>query len=118
MDTTSTTEPSGRAPLGTVIPDLVGRSGLIGIEVGGQIVKVLRVEDGRVDLFPQTGQALDAVVTCRSEDDFWKIVSGEVDAIVSGLRGRLSLRGNDLALAMKVIRGLETRAHQLSRKET
>jgi hypothetical protein len=117
MESSSTTQ-TGQAPIGTVIPDLVGRSGLIGVEVDGQIVKVLRVDDGRVELFPQTGQPLDAVVTCRSEDDFWKITSGELDAIVAGLRGRLSIRGNDLALAVKVIRGLETKAHQLARKET
>jgi putative sterol carrier protein len=82
MDTSSTTQPTGQAPIGSVIPDL------------------------------------DAVIACRSEDDFWKIASGELDSIVAGLRGRLAIRGNDLALAVKVLRGLETKAHQLARKET
>jgi hypothetical protein len=119
MDTTSATTPSGRTSLGTVIPDLVGRSGLIGVEVEGQIVKVLRVEDGRVELFPQTGQPLDAVFICRSEDDFWKICAGELDSVVAGLRGRLGVRGRDLVLAVKVIRGLATNAHAMARgKET
>ncbi len=112
METSSTTESSGRAPLGRAIPELAGLSGLLGVEVQGQIVKVLRVDDGRVELFPQTGQELDAVVVCRSEDDFWKIASGEVDSIVAGLRGRLSVHGRDLTLAMKVLRGLEATAHQ------
>jgi hypothetical protein len=112
METSSTTEPSSLAPLGMAIPDLAGLSGLIGVEVQGQLVKVLRVDDGRVDLSPQTGQELDAVVVCRSEDDFWQIASGQVDPIVAGLRGRLAIRGRDLPLAVKVLRGLETTAHQ------
>jgi SCP-2 sterol transfer family len=113
MDTTTATPDN--AQLGAVIPDLVGHAGLIGLEIDGQIVKVLRVEDGRVQLFPQTGQPLDAVVMCRSEEDFWQICSGQLDAIVAGLRGRLAIRGRDLTLAVKVIRGLETHAHQMAR---
>jgi len=119
METSSNTESSARASFGKAIPGLAGCSGLIGVEVQGQIVKVLRVDDGRVDLSPQTGQEMDAVVVCRSEEDFWKIVAGEVDSIVAGLRGRLAIRGHDLTLAMKVLRGLETNAHQrASGKET
>lgn len=113
MDTTSTTPAS--APFGSAIPELAGRSGLVGVEVGGQIVKILRVEDGRVELFPQTGQELDAVFVCRSEDDFWQICSGQLDSVVAGLRGRLAIRGRDLALAVKLIRGLEINAHQMAR---
>ena len=113
MDTTSTIPAS--AQLGSVVPELAGRSGLVGLEVGGQIVKVLRVEDGRVDLFPQTGQPLDAVFICRSEDDFWQICSGQLDSVVAGLRGRLAIRGRDLTLAVKLIRGLEVNAHQMAR---
>jgi hypothetical protein len=112
MTTTSETQPSAQPSLGVVIPDLAGRSGLIGVEVDGQIVKVLRVDDGRVDLYPQTGQSMDAVLICRSEQDFWNVCTGRQDSIVASLRGRLAVRGRDLTLAMKVIRGLEASAHQ------
>ena len=75
-------------------------------------MKVLRLQDGRVDLFPQTGQELDAVFICRSEDDFWQICTGQLNTIVAALRGRLAIRGRHPTLAVKVLRGLESHAHQ------
>jgi putative sterol carrier protein len=92
-----------------VIPDLAGRVGRLGVEVDGRLVAVIAVDHGHVSLAAPAEGRVDAVIVCRSEEDYRRIVSGAVDSTVAALRGRLAMRG-DLVLATKVVRGLRAAA--------
>lgn len=122
MDTTPSSSSDTRttvdrgALVGTVIPDLAGYSGRLGIEVAGQMAAAFQVTDGRVELTAATDQPLDAVIVLRTADDLRQIIGGQLNAVVAALRARLALRGN-AAVAVKVIRGLHASAVAAAQKE-
>jgi SCP-2 sterol transfer family len=111
----STTVDTGSL-VGTVIPDLAGYTGRLGIEVAGQMAAAFQVTDGRVELTAATDQPLDAVIVLRTADDLRQIIGGQLNAVVAALQARLALRGNG-AVAIKVIRGLHASAVAAAHKE-
>jgi len=121
MDTTPTSSSDKSAiadtgaGLGTVMPDLAGYSGRLGIEVAGQMAAAFQVTSGRVELTAATDQPLDAVIVLRTADDLRQIVGGQLNAVVAALQARLALRGNG-AVAIKVIRGLHASAVAAAQK--
>ena len=122
MDTTPSSSSDKSATVdtaalaGTVIPDLAGYSGRLGIEIAGQMAAAFQVTQGRVELTAATDQPLDAVIVLRTADDLRQIIGGQLNAVVAALQARLALRGNG-AVAIKVIRGLHASAVAAARKE-
>lgn len=93
-----------------IIPDLVGRSGLLGVEVDGRLISTLRLVNGRLEIAPPIRERVETVIICRSADDFAKLWRGELNSVVAAIRGRWAMRG-DLALATRVMRGLQAAGH-------
>ena len=85
-------------------PALAGVSGRMRLAVGGKSVGVLSIDDGHLRL-TEDDSPVDITVNCATRADLIKLLRGEINPIVSALRGIIRLRG-DRTLAVKVILGL------------
>jgi putative sterol carrier protein len=103
----SDTEAGRRTPpLGGVAPGLAGVHGRLRIEVGGKPMGTLAIEGTHVELTNDTTGAADAVALCASEDDFWRLLKGEMNPFIASMRGWARLKG-DRTFGTKVILGLQ-----------
>jgi putative sterol carrier protein len=108
METSEMTSAFGSAPFAEASAQLAGLRGRLKIDAGGKTVGVLQVDDGRVQLSPDT-ESPEAAIICSAEDDVAKIVRGELNPVVAALQGRLAIHG-DRIFAIKVVLGLAAAA--------
>ena len=92
------------APLAGVAPGLAGVHGRLRIEVGDKPVGTLVVEGTHVELSDDTSEA-DATVLCATDDDFRKLLKGELNPFIASMRGWALLKG-DRHFGTRVIMGL------------
>jgi hypothetical protein len=93
-------------PLGGVAPGLAGVHGRMRIEVAGKPVGTLIVEGTHVELSNDTTGPADAVGVCATDDDFRRLLKGEMNPFIASMRGWARLKG-DRAFGTKVILGLQ-----------
>ena len=72
-----------------------GITGRLGFEVNGRMA-ILQIDDGRTELVTDGGP-VQAKLLCRSEEDFRKLASGELNPLVASLQGRLAIEGTPVA---------------------
>ena len=96
---------AGLAPgLAGVAPGLAGVHGRLRIEVGDKPVGTLVVEGTHVELSDDTSEA-DATVLCATDEDFRKLLKGELNPFIASMRGWALLKG-DRHFGTRVIMGL------------
>jgi hypothetical protein len=93
-------------PLGGVAPGLAGVHGRLRIEVAGKPVGTLVVEGTHVELTSDTTGPADAIGECATDDDFRKLLKGELNVFIASMRGWARLRG-DRNFGTKVVLGLQ-----------
>jgi putative sterol carrier protein len=81
------------------IPALAGVRGQIEF-VGPRGSAHMEIDDGRVTLSPQAGEA-DVVIRSDENSDLLRLVRGELNVVIAVLQGRVEASG-DLLLALKV----------------
>jgi putative sterol carrier protein len=91
-------------PLAGVAPGLAGVHGRLRIEVADKAVGTLVVEGTHVELSNDTSEA-DATVLCATDDDFRKLLKGELNPFIASMRGWALLKG-DRQFGTRVIMGL------------
>jgi putative sterol carrier protein len=75
------------------LPSLAGLSGTMRVDVQGEPVGSVHVENGRV----WEGRADDpaqTVAVVENRGDFMRIVEGELNPVVAAIQGRLALQGD------------------------
>ena len=101
----SDVSPTG-APLSGVAPGLAGVHGRLRIEVAGKPIGTLVVEGTYVALLPETTGPADATAVCATDDDFRKLLKGELNVFIASMRGWARLKG-DRAFGTRVVLGLQ-----------
>jgi putative sterol carrier protein len=107
-------ERRGADERGVDLPVLAGISGTMRVDVKGQPAASVHVENGRIWMGKPDDPA-QAVVVFEDRADFDRIASGELNAVVAALQGRLALQG-DPELGMRVMAALNA-ARPFARKE-
>ena len=85
-------------------PALEGLSGRMRLQVGGQSLGVLVIDDGHLSLTDDDRPA-DVTITCATRADLIKLLRGQLNPVVAALRGFVRQRG-DRAFGARVILGL------------
>ena len=85
-------------------PALAGISGRMRLQVGGQSLGVLIIDDGHLAL-TDDDRPVDVTTTCGTRADLIKLLRGELNPVVAALRGFIRQRG-DRAFGARVILGL------------
>jgi putative sterol carrier protein len=91
--------------LGGVAPGLAGVHGRLRIEVAEKPVGTLVVEGTHVELTNDTSEA-DATIVCATDDDFRRLLKGELNPFIASMRGWALLKG-DRHFGTRVILGLQ-----------
>jgi putative sterol carrier protein len=85
-------------------PALAGVSGRMRLQIGGQSMGVLVIDDGHLSL-TDDDRPVDVTASCATRADLIKLLRGEINPVVAALRGFIRQRG-DRAFGAKVILGL------------
>ena len=104
----------GRPPVH--IPLLTGISGSMRIDVQGQPVASIDVQNGQVSLTDHPGEPT-AIANVVDLSDLQSIVQGELNPVVAGIQGRLALQGDaefgiEVILALHAARPYASQAQQ------
>ena len=86
-------------------PGLADVHGRLRIEVADKAVGTLVVEGTHVELTNDTSEA-DATVVCTTDDDFRRLLKGELNPFIASMRGWALLKG-DRHFGTRVILGLQ-----------
>jgi hypothetical protein len=100
------TEAGGRQALTGVAPGLVGVYGRVLIEVAGKPVARLIVEGVNIELIPDITGPSETCMVCATDEDFRKLLKGEINPFIASMRGWVRIRG-DRNLGTRVLLGLQ-----------
>ncbi len=99
-------EAGGRQVITGVAPGLVGVYGRVLIEVACKSVARLIVEGVNIELIPDTAGPSEACLVCATDEDFRKLLKGEINPFIASMRGWVRIRG-DRNLGTRVLLGLQ-----------